>query len=244
VDGFARSASDSVGARLKQRRLALGLRLTDVSAVSGLSEAHISRIESGDRIPSLATFLTMATAYQVDPAQLLPALESSSVARHVGSATWNNAARAASGTLNRGDTSFAYDVDTRLTSSDDWDESERLPRSSPEQLIAMSYSGCFSMSLADTLDRNGFAGAYVETYSEVELTKTGSQVSITGIQVYSVAVQRAISESQFQQLAQQTKGSCVVGRALSAVPIMLHAGLARKKSEVGRTLALLSPAEG
>jgi transcriptional regulator with XRE-family HTH domain len=51
---------DSIGARLRAARDAAGLTLDQTAEMSGLSKAHLSRLESAERQPSIAALLTLA----------------------------------------------------------------------------------------------------------------------------------------------------------------------------------------
>jgi transcriptional regulator with XRE-family HTH domain len=61
----------SLGSRLRAVRERQGLSLDDVSAQTGMSKAHLSRIESGERQPAIATLLTLAAALGVRVGALL-----------------------------------------------------------------------------------------------------------------------------------------------------------------------------
>lgn len=52
--------------RLKAARTAAGLSQSALSRATGFSQAHISQMESGDRLPSMETARTLATALKVD----------------------------------------------------------------------------------------------------------------------------------------------------------------------------------
>lgn len=52
-----------VAARLRQARLDRGLTLSRLAEATGLSTAHLSRIETGDRQPSVGSLLQLARAY-------------------------------------------------------------------------------------------------------------------------------------------------------------------------------------
>lgn len=52
--------------RLKSARLALGWSQQALSKATGYSQTHISQMESGDRLPSMETARTLATALKVD----------------------------------------------------------------------------------------------------------------------------------------------------------------------------------
>lgn len=48
-----------------------GLSQYRVSQLAGISREAVRKIESGDRVPSLHTFLLLCSALQTDPAKLL-----------------------------------------------------------------------------------------------------------------------------------------------------------------------------
>ena len=54
-----------VGPRLKRLRTHRGITLTSVAAKTGISKSTLSRLESGQRKPSLELLLPLADAYQV-----------------------------------------------------------------------------------------------------------------------------------------------------------------------------------
>jgi transcriptional regulator with XRE-family HTH domain len=59
-----------VGERLRGLRRDLGWKLEDLARRTGLSAAHLSRIEAGERQPSLTTLFTIAQAYGVSFSEL------------------------------------------------------------------------------------------------------------------------------------------------------------------------------
>ena len=70
----AAAAEDAVaglGPRVRALRQARRWTLAQLAAASGLSEAHVSRLESGSRQPSLATALAVASGLGVPLAELL-----------------------------------------------------------------------------------------------------------------------------------------------------------------------------
>ena len=64
-----------VGPRLKRLRTHRGITLTSVAAQTGISKSTLSRLESGQRRPSLELLLPLAEAYQVPLDQLVGAPE-------------------------------------------------------------------------------------------------------------------------------------------------------------------------
>ncbi|MEV6104345.1 XRE family transcriptional regulator [Streptomyces sp. NPDC051940] len=61
----------AVGPRLRDLRLSRGLKLEDAAARAGLSPAHLSRLETGRRQPSLPMLLALAGAYRTTVSDLL-----------------------------------------------------------------------------------------------------------------------------------------------------------------------------
>jgi transcriptional regulator with XRE-family HTH domain len=64
-----------VGPRLKRLRLRRGVTLTGVAAKTGISKSTLSRLESGQRRPSLELLLPLAETYQVPLDELVGAPE-------------------------------------------------------------------------------------------------------------------------------------------------------------------------
>lgn len=69
------AALDQVGLRLRQVRTQRGVTLTHVAAVTGISKSTLSRLENGERRPSLELLLPLARAYQVPLDDLVGAPE-------------------------------------------------------------------------------------------------------------------------------------------------------------------------
>ena len=63
------------GATIKARRVALGLRQEQVAESTGLSQGHISAIESGRRRPSLPALTVLAKVLDCAVEDLAPAGE-------------------------------------------------------------------------------------------------------------------------------------------------------------------------
>jgi transcriptional regulator with XRE-family HTH domain len=64
-----------VGPRLKRLRTRRGVTLTALSATTGISKSTLSRLESGQRKPSLELLLPLAAVYQVSLDELVGAPE-------------------------------------------------------------------------------------------------------------------------------------------------------------------------
>ena len=64
-----------VGPRLKRIRVSRGVTLTQLAAATGISKSTLSRLESGQRKPSLELLLPIAQAHQVPLDELVGAPE-------------------------------------------------------------------------------------------------------------------------------------------------------------------------
>jgi len=66
---------DQVGPRLKRARTRRGLTLTGVAAVTGISKSTLSRLETGQRRPTLELLFALSRAYRVPLDDLVDAPE-------------------------------------------------------------------------------------------------------------------------------------------------------------------------
>ena len=69
------AALDQVGPRLKRLRVLRGATLTEVAASTGISKSTLSRLETGQRRPSLELLLPLAEVYRVPLDDLVGAPE-------------------------------------------------------------------------------------------------------------------------------------------------------------------------
>jgi osmotically inducible protein OsmC len=220
------AARRGLAQRLRDLRRSRGLRLSDITAISGVSEPYLSRIESGERWPSLPTLLTLASAYGVDPSVLLKETSSPDrVALHRAGAVWSGDEAAGSGTMGHGGFEVGYDLGSRLSSSDDRDEPGAGGLSSPEEMLGMAFAGCFSMSLAEQLGAAGFTPRRIATTAEVRLASSPDKIEISEVVLTCEADVGGIVAARFEEIANITKRSCVVSRALAAVSVSLDARL-------------------
>jgi lipoyl-dependent peroxiredoxin len=96
----------------------------------------------------------------------------------------------------------------------------------PEELIAAAHAGCFSMALANALSQAGHTVNSVATNAKVQLTKGEGGFGISRIDLDTTGNVEGIDEAEFQKYAETAKETCIVSRALSAVPMTLEARLA------------------
>ncbi|QPC82680.1 OsmC family protein [Phototrophicus methaneseepsis] len=132
------------------------------------------------------------------------------------SAKWEGTLKEGKGTLSTSLGDHQYSFSTRF---------EEGTGTNPEELIAAAHSGCFSMALNAALERNGTPAEYVDTEAKVQLRQSDNGPTITGIELVTEAKVPGIDEATFQKFAEDTKDSCIISRALSAVPMTVSAKL-------------------
>lgn len=95
----------------------------------------------------------------------------------------------------------------------------------PEELLGAAHAGCFTMALNNTLAKAGHLPTSITTTATVHLTKGDAGFGISGITLTTRGVVPGITAEEFQKAAEDTKTGCIVSKALSAVPMTLHAQL-------------------
>lgn len=94
---------------------------------------------------------------------------------------------------------------------------EGQAQSNPEELIGAALAGCFSMALAAALEREGLHPKSVHTSAEVRLEKQGEGYTITSIALATSAIVPEADPDRFHEIAEETKRTCPVSKALAAV---------------------------
>jgi osmotically inducible protein OsmC len=102
---------------------------------------------------------------------------------------------------------------------------ESASGSNPEELLGAAHAGCFSMALTSALSRAGHEPVSVTTTAVVRLAKGEAGFAISGIELVTRGVVPGVSNEVFQQLATETKSTCIISRALAAIPMTLDAKL-------------------
>jgi osmotically inducible protein OsmC len=91
-------------------------------------------------------------------------------------------------------------------------ESER--GSNPEELLAAAEAACYSMALSLALEQHGTPPTRVETQAACTVAKTADGFRITTMALTVRASVPNIADADFQRLAETTKETCPVSRAL------------------------------
>lgn len=124
-------------------------------------------------------------------------------------ATWNGTLTAGAGTMKPATAAeIPFSMGTRF---------ENQQGSNPEEVIGAALAGCFSMALSVGLERGGATPKAIRTSAEVTLEKRSDGFTITRIHLDTEVEADGIEEDAFQEVAETTKASCPVSKALAAV---------------------------
>ena len=131
-------------------------------------------------------------------------------------ATWENGLKNGTGRISFANGQF----DQPFSFSSRFEEGEGT---NPEELIAAAHAGCFSMALANELEKEGHAPKKVQTEAEVELDTANGEPAITVIVLTTKVEVAGIADDRFQEIAANAKENCPVSRALAGAEIRLNA---------------------
>jgi osmotically inducible protein OsmC len=90
----------------------------------------------------------------------------------------------------------------------------------PEELLAASHAGCFTMAVSAFLGAKGFEAGDLNTSAVVELDMAAQKIAGVALELTASPI-AGLSESDFVQIAQGAKENCPISKALSALPITL-----------------------
>ena len=112
-----------------------------------------------------------------------------------------------------------YSFNTRFVSEDG------KAGTNPEELVAAAHAGCFAMALSFGLAGAGHPAEELRVDAKVEMGREGVHWFVAAIHLHLEARVPGIDDAKFQEVAESTKKTCPISRALAAVPIDLHAKL-------------------
>jgi len=132
--------------------------------------------------------------------------------------TWEGGLRGGKGTF-RGESGLIagpYSFGSRF---------ENAAGTNPEELLAAAEAACFSMALSGGLEKNGTPPTRVDTDAACTVEKVGDGFTITKMHLTVRATVPNLDDATFQRIANETKKTCPVSRALTGVEISLEAEL-------------------
>jgi len=131
------------------------------------------------------------------------------------SAQWTGTGQAGSGSLTSGSgilSATPYSFSTRFA--------EGVSGTNPEELLAASHAGCFTMAVAFSLQQQGFTANDLHSEAVVILDKTDAGMSVTQVNLTITGSADGVSAELFKEIAEGAKKNCIISRALS-VPVEL-----------------------
>ena len=134
------------------------------------------------------------------------------------SARWEGGLKEGSGVMKP-----AHGADTPFSLSTRF---EGVKGSNPEEMIGAALAGCFSMALTGALTKAGMSPRSVNTEAVVRLDRDGEGFRISQIALYATADVPAADPQRFAAVAEETKRTCPVSKALAGTAIILEATLA------------------
>lgn len=127
-----------------------------------------------------------------------------------GSAQWNGTLQDGKGTLTVGDDAWTgnYSFKSRFEDGEG---------TNPEELLAASHAGCFTMALSLILGNDGHEPEELRTTARAELRNVDGQPTITKMKLEVEGKVDGIDEDAFKEAADKAKAGCVISRALAGV---------------------------
>lgn len=131
--------------------------------------------------------------------------------KRTASARWDGTLNEGAGTMEFGSGAFSGSY----SSTSRFEEGEGT---NPEELIGAAHAGCFSMAFSLGLEQAGHVAESIETDAEVHLTpaKRGG-FEISRIDLRTRGRVPGIDAEEFGRLAEETKQTCPVSKALAGV---------------------------
>ena len=84
----------------------------------------------------------------------------------------------------------------------------------PEELIAAAHASCFSMAVANTLEKNGLTPVQTETTATCTLSSKNGGHEITNMRLHVRARVPGIDEATFTRLVMEADSGCPVSNLL------------------------------
>ncbi len=92
--------------------------------------------------------------------------------------------------------------------------------SNPEELLAASHAGCFTMAVAYALSHLGFAPGELNTTAAVTLDMAKGGITLIELELHATTIE-GVSMEEFEKQALIAKENCVISKALAGIEIQL-----------------------
>lgn len=135
--------------------------------------------------------------------------------KYTAKAHWEGSLKQGKGTLS---TQSGALKETSYTFHSRFEENEA--GTNPEELLAATHAGCFTMAVCGNLTKRGYDPAVLDTQATVTMVKEG----ITGIHLAIKGRVAKLSADEFDEVVRHESKNCIISRALS-IPISAEASL-------------------
>jgi len=132
------------------------------------------------------------------------------MAKNTANAKWTGSLKEGSGHMALGNGAFEGNFSFKSRFEDG-------EGTNPEELIAASIAGCFSMQFNAFLYNDGIEAESVETTAVAELRPVDGTPTITKITLTTAATAPGADEAKVREAAESAKEKCPVSRALAGV---------------------------
>lgn len=102
---------------------------------------------------------------------------------------------------------------------------EEAAGTNPEELLGAALAGCYAMALNAALEKEGVPAKRVRAEAKVFLGKDEGGFKINRIDLETEGEVDGLDQAKFSELAERTKQTCIISRALAATDITLKARL-------------------
>jgi osmotically inducible protein OsmC len=126
------------------------------------------------------------------------------------SAAWQGGIKDGKGTISTESTVLSatpYSFSTRF---------EDTPGTNPEELLAASHAGCFTMALSLMLGESGIRPERIDTTATVTLEKLEGGFSVTKVHLDVTVAAAGADRSKFEAAATKAKINCPISKVLRA----------------------------
>src|SRR6218665_196579 len=134
--------------------------------------------------------------------------------KRTATAIWNGSGKEGNGNLTTQSTVLnqnQYSFNTRFADG---------VGTNPEELLAASHAGCFTMAVSAALTQQGISANELHTKATVDFDVTGPVIAGIHLELTGSAID-GVSEEQFRAVAEGAKANCPISKALAATPITL-----------------------
>jgi len=128
---------------------------------------------------------------------------------HKANALWKGNSKNGKGKFRAGKLEGEFDYRSRFEGGEG---------TNPEELLGAALASCFSMALASNLEKAGIEPHLVESEAEVIMDKIQNGWTIVKILLRVRVAVSGIDYESLRKLAEETKRTCPIGKALMAIP--------------------------